>query len=797
MISRTGKGGSYSALFLFLTIFSLSIFKINSYDLWWHIKAGGMIVGAGFKPAPTNAFSWAEPDYPWINFSWLFDVIVYSIYNAAGFNGLITFQAILVTAVFFFVYKTIEPTKCKNVEVILSEARDLRDSSASPQNDNSESLSLLLMRLLQNSSFRRSLSRNPEVLKNKDAGSRLKSCRDDNHFGLLQEALILALFLIAYFAARFRFSLRPHLLALLFFAIDIYLLNRLSAVISHRSAIPLSLWEMARVRVSLIAIPLIQVLWANVHGSAIIGVLLPGIFFIGGFLNPPQSPFNKGGRKGDFFLILLLAIAASLLNPYGYHILTDPFVPFLGQGSHLFQMLTIDEWQMPSKDMFFGWYGLLLAVGIASFLLPSLSLRERVRARGRYTDLLLFSTFAILSIKAVRFIDLFAVAAAPVIYKNVVSGQWSVVSTGSRESGVRSQESNSHPSYLILHPFLILSIFLLIGIKDTTFSLGFGVDEEVVPKKAVEFMERNGIDGRIFNSYNFGGYLIYNGYQVFIDGRLCYSKGLINEFADANLMKGWERVDEKYRPDIVLVEYAKPSIPNSLLTDRGNWALVYWDDLVMLFLRRSELFSGIISKNEYYLNPMDMYGRSSFPSPHPDPLPSRERGDILFWEEAIFAEAHRRIKEGPESMRAHLLLGNLYMSRGEADKAAVEYETVIKSSLSFGKAEAHNNLGTAYERIGDLDSAEMEYKRAIRLDKTYPLPQRNLGYLKLEKSEYIEALWHLDRYLRLSKGDGNISAIMYDLKRYRDILILRVFIGGSAIIGIIWIVARNLCRGNS
>lgn len=100
------KGGLYSALFLF-SIFFLSIFQIKSYDLWWHLKAGESIVGAGFKTIPANTFSWTEPDHPWINFSWLFDVIIYSIHKVAGFNGLILFQAVLVTAVFFFVYKTI------------------------------------------------------------------------------------------------------------------------------------------------------------------------------------------------------------------------------------------------------------------------------------------------------------------------------------------------------------------------------------------------------------------------------------------------------------------------------------------------------------------------------------------------------------------------------------------------------------------------------------------------------------------------------------------------------------------
>ncbi len=535
------------------------------------------------------------------------------------------------------------------------------------------------------------------------------------------------------------------------------------------------------VRVPVVAIPLLQILWANAHGSAIIGVLLPGIYIIGAIINPPQSPhpginpFVKGKRKGDLSLILILTAIASLLNPYGYHILTDSLAPFFGQGADLFNALTIDEWQMPVKDMFFGWYGLLLGIGVISFF-PRLVETPR---RGISTDLLLFSTFALLSIKAVRFIDLFVVAAVPVIYKNVVGGQWSVVSE-------ESQKLKYHP--FILYPFLILSLFWFFGIKDTTFTLGLGVDKEVVPKKDVDFMETNGIRGKIFNSYNFGGYLIYRGYPVFIDGRLCYNPELVKNFADANLTdSGWKNVEEKYKPDIVLVEYEKVSVPKNLLIDRKNWALVYWDDLDMLFLKRNDKFSAIIAKNEYRaLNPMDMYGQ--LPSPQPSPMGRGGEGKG----EGVFAEAQRRIREGPESMRAHLLMGNLYMNRGEADKSIVEYETVIKSSLSFGKAEAHNNLGTAYERVGDVYGAEEEYKAAVRLDRSYPLPQRNLGYLKVGQSYYIEALWHLERFLQLDGSDRNTWAVVSELKGYRNTLILRVFIGGMAVIGIMWIVARRV-----
>jgi hypothetical protein len=44
-------------------------------------------------------------------------------------------------------------------------------------------------------------------------------------------------------------------------------------------------------------------------------------------------------------------------------------------------------------------------------------------------------------------------------------------------------------------------------------------DQAITPKAAVDYIDTNKLKGKIYNSYNFGGYLIFRHVDTFIDGR--------------------------------------------------------------------------------------------------------------------------------------------------------------------------------------------------------------------------------------------------------------------------------------
>lgn len=81
-------------------IFSLTIFvagvEIKDLDLWLHIGTGRFIVQHGFVPQ-VDVLSHTITGQPWVNHEWLFQVIVYLLYESGGPDALIQMQVIVVT----------------------------------------------------------------------------------------------------------------------------------------------------------------------------------------------------------------------------------------------------------------------------------------------------------------------------------------------------------------------------------------------------------------------------------------------------------------------------------------------------------------------------------------------------------------------------------------------------------------------------------------------------------------------------------------------------------------------------
>ncbi len=84
--------------FIFFIVFFLCVivcfFKINDYDIFWHLKIGQIFFDTG-KILDSNRFSWTAPEFSWIPTYWLFEVLVYAIFKCFGFSGLIFFNAVI------------------------------------------------------------------------------------------------------------------------------------------------------------------------------------------------------------------------------------------------------------------------------------------------------------------------------------------------------------------------------------------------------------------------------------------------------------------------------------------------------------------------------------------------------------------------------------------------------------------------------------------------------------------------------------------------------------------------------
>jgi len=85
-------------------ILSLALFKVQFFDIWWHLRAGQYIVETRSVPK-TDIFSYTAADREWINPSWLADVFLIALHNLGGINLLLLVKASLVAATMLVVYR--------------------------------------------------------------------------------------------------------------------------------------------------------------------------------------------------------------------------------------------------------------------------------------------------------------------------------------------------------------------------------------------------------------------------------------------------------------------------------------------------------------------------------------------------------------------------------------------------------------------------------------------------------------------------------------------------------------------
>lgn len=111
--------------------------------------------------------------------------------------------------------------------------------------------------------------------------------------------------------------------------------------------------------------------------------------------------------------------------------------------------------------------------------------------------------------------------------------------------------------------------------------------DENYPAAAVAWMKANQPEGPIFNSYNFGGYLIWTlpEYPVFIDGRAdLYSNEIIQQWAEisSGTPKGLELLDT-YQVNVIFLE------PYQSLLDKlppDEWEKMYSDPKITIYQRK-------------------------------------------------------------------------------------------------------------------------------------------------------------------------------------------------------------------
>jgi hypothetical protein len=121
----------------------------------------------------------------------------------------------------------------------------------------------------------------------------------------------------------------------------------------------------------------------------------------------------------------------------------------------------------------------------------------------------------------------------------------------------------------------------------------------VFPVAAADFIEQENIEGKVFTTDQWGGYLIYRffpRYPVFFDGRSdMYGEKLMNNYLKlAYLEHDWHEVIDKYQFDWMVLPFNIP-LP-SLMKQLPGWRMVYDDHYAIIFVKEGTLNAKVRAK---------------------------------------------------------------------------------------------------------------------------------------------------------------------------------------------------------
>jgi len=333
--------------------------------------------------------------------------------------------------------------------------------------------------------------------------------------------------------------------------------------------------ERARVRGNrqlLLVLPILTLLWANLHSGFLAGVSTLGIWSGAEFVQT-RLRSTKEERVAHtqwsrwFGLTALACSAATLVNPYGSQLHRHIVEYLLSPRTVTAQ---VAEWLSPDfHNPRLHWFELLLPLGAAAGLWHGL------RARLAWCALTL--GWMHLALVSVRHAPIFAiVCAAPVASLAEQMVQRYVLGKRLREAEASMVSSTVGT---LICCAVAGALVIAVGCRR---GLCFGRAASL-PVEAVAHLP----PGRLFTTDRWADYVIYAkpGRLVFFDCRNdLYGPSFVNEYLTViRAEPGWQQVTAEYALTVALVPVDSP-ISSALLASTG-WRLSYRDAIAAVFTR--------------------------------------------------------------------------------------------------------------------------------------------------------------------------------------------------------------------
>ena len=366
-------------------------------------------------------------------------------------------------------------------------------------------------------------------------------------------------------------------------------------------------------------LPPLFLLWSNLHGGFVIGLVFAGLIVaaeaVGLRLGLPDPVPRR--RIATLAGITVLSILVSMINPNGPGILIYAAETLVSPA----QQALILEWQSPDFHQLEVRGFAVMLVSLLGFLIAN----RRIRAR----DAVLVAATSVLALESVRNVALFVAAASPTWIEQlsrlmdrlrsdgalaalhrVSAGARVPVATGAGTAAPGGAGGDvtalaARPGARPLPPFRIRATALLamtgalvggwVGLRlipamtTTPTALSYA---STYPVCASAWLRSAPGHLRIFNQYGEGGYLAWSlagtGDKIFIFGDAALmGDSLLYAYSDvADVTPQWQTLLLKYGTQVVLFDTG--TALDHVLEASPNWVMVYSDPHNQAFVLKSE-----------------------------------------------------------------------------------------------------------------------------------------------------------------------------------------------------------------
>lgn len=332
---------------------------------------------------------------------------------------------------------------------------------------------------------------------------------------------------------------RPHLISYSFIALSIYLCFDLYKNEDSKK---------------IYFLPLLSILWSNVHGgSSNLSYILCIIFLICGLFkfNFKKMESFRISKKQVFryLMVIVLCMIGVCINVHGFKMFIYPYSNMLDTT----MINNISEWQPTTFKVIYHYiYYIYLLFIICTMLFSSKKIK--------FIDFILLLFVTYLGLKSVRFW-----VYSPIVMSFIIFDY------------VRERNVSSKVIYVFYSLIVIILGISICNFKYINLTYKLSIDRDVL--RVIEKEKPK----RLLNMYEYGGELIYHDVDVFIDGRAdLYSKYNFKDYLDIiNLNGDYKSLIDKYNFDYLLLD--KKSNVYNYIKDSSEYSFIYENDKLILY----------------------------------------------------------------------------------------------------------------------------------------------------------------------------------------------------------------------